>query len=309
MIAEAVNNKVNKLLSKKLTNSTGGEQKKDVPANKKDANVGLRIPGSNWQMFKTLVTETSNETNSSDTQVKRKKRNRKRTRSSKEPAPKQQIQVQVLLDYIIFSIRTLIRYIVLIFSGSEQQQAAKTDTKENEKKEEFNTGLTKVVAMDCEMVGIGDGTDSMVARVSIVNRHGYCVYDKYVKPTEKVKDYRTAVSGIQPHHLETGQDFKVVQKEVAEILRGRTLVGHALHNDLAVLFLSHPKRFQRDTSRYKVFRKVTKGNTPSLKKLASELLGLDIQSAEHDSIEDARATMQLYQLFRKKWENDIRTKR
>ncbi|XP_001608163.1 RNA exonuclease 4 [Nasonia vitripennis] len=283
MIAEAVNNKVNKLLSNKLTNPTGGEQKKDVPASKKDANIGLRIPGSNWQMFKTLVTETSNETNPSDIQVKRKKRNRKRTQSSKEPAPKQQIQVQ--------------------------QQAAKTETKENEKKEESNTGLTKVVAMDCEMVGIGDGTDSMVARVSIVNRHGYCVYDKYVKPTEKVKDYRTAVSGIQPHHLETGQDFKVVQKEVAEILRGRTLVGHALHNDLAVLFLSHPKRFQRDTSRYKVFRKVTKGNTPSLKKLASELLGLDIQSAEHDSIEDARATMQLYQLFRKKWENDIRTKR
>lgn len=309
MIAEAVNNKVNKQLSKKLTDLTGAEQKKDVPVSKKNANNGLKIPGSNWQMFKTLVTEASNETNSSEIKVKRKKRNRKRTEGSKEPAPKQQIQIQVLLDYITLCIYTFIRYIVIIYFGSEQQQAAKTETKENEKKVEANTGLTKVVAIDCEMVGIGDGTDSMIARVSIVNRHGFCVYDKYVKPTEQVKDYRTPVSGIQPHHLETGHDFKVVQKEVAEILRSRILVGHALHNDLAVLFLSHPKRFQRDTSRYKVFRKVTKGNTPSLKKLASELLGLDIQSAEHDSIEDARAAMQLYQLFRKKWENDIRTKR
>lgn len=179
----------------------------------------------------------------------------------------------------------------------------------NKKNNEPNTELTRAIAMDCEMVGIGDGQDSMIARVSIVNQDGICVYDKYVKPREEVQDYRTAVSGIRPHHLQSGEDFNIVQKEVSEILKGRLLVGHALHNDLDVLFLSHPKRFQRDTSRYKFFRRVTKGNTPSLKKLATELLGIDIQSGEHNSIEDARAAMQLYQLFRKKWENDIRKKR
>lgn len=31
-----------------------------------------------------------------------------------------------------------------------------------------------------------------------------------------------------------GEDFKTVQKEVAEILKGRILVGHALKNDLKV---------------------------------------------------------------------------
>lgn len=31
-----------------------------------------------------------------------------------------------------------------------------------------------------------------------------------------------------------GEDFKTVQKEVAEILKGRILVGHALQNDLKV---------------------------------------------------------------------------
>lgn len=31
-----------------------------------------------------------------------------------------------------------------------------------------------------------------------------------------------------------GEDFKTVQKEVADILNGRILVGHALHNDLKV---------------------------------------------------------------------------
>ena len=45
--------------------------------------------------------------------------------------------------------------------------------------------------MDCEMVGVGrDGTDSVLARVSIVNHFGHAVYDKFVSPREKVTDYR-----------------------------------------------------------------------------------------------------------------------
>lgn len=168
-----------------------------------------------------------------------------------------------------------------------------------------NVTLTKQLAMDCEMVGIGDGTESMLARVSIVNRHGGCVYDEYVKPREKVQDYRTAVSGIRPHDLENGKDFETVQAKVAEILKGRILVGHALKHDLAVLFLSHPRRSQRDTSRYKLFRNVSKGNTPSLKKLAAELLGIDIQTGEHNSVEDARTAMELYVLYKNRWESNL----
>lgn len=65
--------------------------------------------------------------------------------------------------------------------------------------------LTRAVAMDCEMVGVGPkGEDSILARVSIVNQFGKCVYDKYVKPTEKVTDYRTAVSGIRPQNINSG---------------------------------------------------------------------------------------------------------
>uniref|UniRef100_A0A8C6ZWY1 Exonuclease domain-containing protein n=1 Tax=Nothoprocta perdicaria TaxID=30464 RepID=A0A8C6ZWY1_NOTPE len=71
--------------------------------------------------------------------------------------------------------------------------------------------LTKAVAMDCEMVGVGPkGEDSIVARVSIVNQFGKCVYDKYVKPTEEVTDYRTAVSGI--HSFSVKQPFRKKRK-------------------------------------------------------------------------------------------------
>ena len=55
------------------------------------------------------------------------------------------------------------------------------------------------------MVGVGeDGKDSILARASIVNQFGQCVYDKYVKPLETVTDYRTHVSGILPEHLKKG---------------------------------------------------------------------------------------------------------
>ncbi|KDR17651.1 RNA exonuclease 4 [Zootermopsis nevadensis] len=167
---------------------------------------------------------------------------------------------------------------------------------------------TKVIALDCEMVGIDTGKDNMLARVSLVNKYGNCIYDKYVLPSEPIVDYRTRVSGIRPNDLHNGERFETVQKEVAEILQGRILVGHALRNDLKVLFLSHPRRAIRDTSRYKPFRKFANGRTPSLRKLAEEVLGVKIQQGEHDSVVDARTALQLYLLYRKEWEKGIHSK-
>uniref|UniRef100_A0ACB8F0R5 REX4, RNA exonuclease 4 n=1 Tax=Sphaerodactylus townsendi TaxID=933632 RepID=A0ACB8F0R5_9SAUR len=196
-------------------------------------------------------------------------------------------------------------------------------------KEKAFEGLTRAVAMDCEMVGVGPkGEDSVVARVSLVNQFGKCVYDKYVKATEKVTDYRTAVSGIRPKNLKTGEDFNVVQKEVADILRGRILVGHALQNDLKVLFLDHPKKRIRDTQRYKPFRQQVKSGRPSLKLLCEKLLNVNVQRSEHSSItpsemvivtlkawvrmiqqqtQDAQAAMKLYMMEKKQWEASLKT--
>jgi len=65
-------------------------------------------------------------------------------------------------------------------------------------------------------------------------------------------------------------------------------------NDLAVLKMVHPRRDIRDTSRHPAFREISQGRTPSLKKLAREILGLEIQQGHHSSIEDARTTMLLF---------------
>lgn len=57
------------------------------------------------------------------------------------------------------------------------------------------------------MVGVGvDGNESALARVSIVNQFGVCIYDKFVAPGDEVTDYRTQFSGIRPHNLMNGDE-------------------------------------------------------------------------------------------------------
>lgn len=160
--------------------------------------------------------------------------------------------------------------------------------------------LGKYLSLDCEMVGTGPPphSDNLLARASVVNFHGEQVYDTYVQapPKARVEDYRTHVSGIKPHHMRApyARPFAEVQADIAELLQGRILVGHALRNDLNALLLTHPKNAQRDTSRYAKFRIESRGKPPALRKLAKSELGMEIQTGEHSSIEDARATMGLF---------------
>ncbi|XP_078135777.1 RNA exonuclease 4 [Sander vitreus] len=184
------------------------------------------------------------------------------------------------------------------------------DTESALVKEKAFEGLTRAVAIDCEMVGVGpDGEDSILARVSLVNHFGKCIYDKFVKPTEKVTDYRTAVSGIRPEDIKKGEDLQTVQREVAEILQGRIVVGHAIHNDLKILLLDHPKKKIRDTQKYKPFKKAVKSGRPSLKLLCREILNVKVQQGEHSSVQDAQATMRLYTMVKKQWEAEIKASR
>lgn len=166
------------------------------------------------------------------------------------------------------------------------------------------------VAIDCEMVGVATGKESMLARVSLVNMSGLCVYDTFVAPQARVVDYRTAVSGVRPHNLYYGADFNVVRQVVATLIHNRILVGHAIQNDLDALGLKFPRKFIRDTAYYKPFRvQLGIDRPPSLKKLAKEILKIDIQGSEHSSIEDAYAAMQLYKMFNQDWERQLREKK
>lgn len=76
---------------------------------------------------------------------------------------------------------------------------------------------------------------------------------------------------------------------------------------MAVLRIKHPNSNIRDTSRYKpLCRLVANGRTPSLKRLTQAILGKEIQTGEHNSVEDARAAMSIYNTLASDWEAYIR---
>ncbi|QCE10008.1 RNA exonuclease 4 [Vigna unguiculata] len=167
-----------------------------------------------------------------------------------------------------------------------------------------DSSLTDAVAMDCEMVGVGQGNKSALGRVTLVNKWGNVIYDEFVRPMERVVDFRTRISGIRPRDLRKAKDFWTAQKKVSELINGRILVGHALSNDFKALLLTHPKKDIRDTSEYQPF--LGSSSRRALRHLAAEHLGVQIQTGEHCPIEDARAAMLLYQRHKKDWEKSIK---
>ncbi|KAG9227914.1 hypothetical protein CCMSSC00406_0009748 [Pleurotus cornucopiae] len=186
----------------------------------------------------------------------------------------------------------------------------------------------KYLALDCEMVGVGPkGTQSSVARVSVVNYYGAVQMDEFVQQRERVVDHRTPHSGIRKSDLDNGiayllhlayysgrhalivtalaKSFDEIQSRVAELLKDKVLVGHAVFHDLQALSLAHPQTQTLDTQSYAWKFKVAKVKCIALRHLVKQELGLTIQDGEHSSVTDARATMAIFRLHEREWEKDI----
>ncbi|KDQ26223.1 hypothetical protein PLEOSDRAFT_1014285, partial [Pleurotus ostreatus PC15] len=163
----------------------------------------------------------------------------------------------------------------------------------------------KYLALDCEMVGVGPkGTQSSVARVSVVNYYGAVQMDEFVQQRERVVDHRTPHSGIRKSDLDNAKSFDEIQSRVAELLKDKVLVGHAVFHDLQALSLAHPQTQTLDTQSYAWKFKVAKVKCIALRHLVKQELGLTIQDGEHSSVTDARATMAIFRLHEREWEKD-----
>lgn len=203
--------------------------------------------------------------------------------------------------------------------GNQHEDKEMEDAKHNPSYSAFmpravrrNADVTPIVALDCEMVGVGpEGRQDELARVSVVNYTGDVLYDTFVRPREPVTDYRTKFSGVRESDIglnSAAVDSFEAQRVVGELLNGRIVVGHALKNDFRVLRIAHPGQKVRDTSDY--YRKLWNRRSthkPALKTLVAQVLGVDtFQKNEHDSCEDARAALALYKHNSKDWERRIR---
>lgn len=179
---------------------------------------------------------------------------------------------------------------------------------------------SKVVAVDAEFVStlravariLPGGKRQLLqpavmcpARVTIVHMSGECVVDDWVAApeTEPVADYLTRWSGVRAGDLTPGVakhplfDVFTVQAKVQALLdAGAVFVGHGVDADFRGLGIHAPAGQIIDT--VDLWRDLSATARPrALRHVASEVLGLHIQSGTHSSAEDAEATLALWKKY------------
>lgn len=177
------------------------------------------------------------------------------------------------------------------------------------------------VAIDAEFVSLqreeidvkADGTRETIrptrlglARVSVLRGtgadEGVTFIDDYIAIAEPVVDYLTEYSGIYPGDLDRATSrhvlcsLKVAYKKLWLLLNlGCIFVGHGLLKDFRTINIQVPKSQVVDT--VDLFFIKSRQRKLNLRFLAWLVLGEEIQTQEHDSVEDARTALRLW----KKW--------
>nr|AAA74917.1 nucleotide-binding protein [Schizophyllum commune] len=167
----------------------------------------------------------------------------------------------------------------------------------------------RVVAISSVSVGVGPrGETDMLARVAVIDFTGAVLLDVYVAPTNPVRDYREAKTGIKPEYLYSSraQDIRAVYQTVRQVLRNKVVVGHSMWLDFMVLGLTHPTKDTRDVALYLPFRNTLRCQRMiGLWTLNYRLLGLRCSAAPVDPLESARVALNLYRCYAAQWEDTI----
>eukprot|EP00977_Amphora_coffeiformis_P015218 scaffold4456_cov164-Amphora_coffeaeformis.AAC.5 len=205
----------------------------------------------------------------------------------------------------------------LVAEQRKQQERKQAEKARLEAEQELSDEMKqRYVALDCEMVGVGSsGKQSALARASLTDWEGKVLMDSFVQVPTKVTDFRTQYSGVLPKHIQSRKAMTVEEcrQQVTDLLRDKILVGHALKNDLQALMLTHPAVDTRDTAKYRPYQRLGgdgKYRPRKLRDLVAEHCDITIQRAgeSHDSVDDARAAMELFKASRVAWEAALERK-
>ena len=161
-----------------------------------------------------------------------------------------------------------------------------------------------VYALDCEMCQTEVGME--ITRISLIHWDGSVAFDKFVRPLNAIVDYLTKYSGVSEKSLvNVTTTLADIQKLLLQFIKSNTtLLGQSLNFDFRALKFVHGKVI--DTCQIYHHSRGPPVR-PKLKWLASKYLKRDIQRETavnaatgeivgHDSVEDARACLDLVKL-------------
>lgn len=184
-------------------------------------------------------------------------------------------------------------------------------------------GPGSLVALDAEFIELSpaeyefgsDGSKTLVrppklllARISVVRgdgpNEGECFIDDYIATSEKIHDYKTAFSGIVEGDLTPGVSDKplvnlhMAYRKIWVLLNlGCVFVGHWLTGDFRMINIFVPPVQVRDTGMCFYLKKEKR--KLGLKFLAHYVLDKEVQTGNHESIEDAVSSLLLYKEYLK----------
>ncbi|KAF9270497.1 hypothetical protein L218DRAFT_38820 [Marasmius fiardii PR-910] len=97
------------------------------------------------------------------------------------------------------------------------------------------------------------------------------------------------------NYMKSAPSFQAVQQQVSNIIRDKILVGHRLWFFLSILGLPHSALKTRDLALFLPLRRKLKSHTiVALKALIHAYMGRQVGMGYEDSLEDARACMDLF---------------
>ncbi|BGP38499.1 poly(A)-specific ribonuclease [Rhodotorula kratochvilovae] len=191
-----------------------------------------------------------------------------------------------------------------------------------------------LVAIDAEFVSLqqeeaefhSDGTKKVLrpsrqtlARVSVLRGEGtetgIPFIDDHIHTSEPVVDYLTEFSGIRAgdldpvHSRHTLVPLKVAYKKLRMLVDlGCVFIGHGLNKDFRIINIYVPPNQIIDT--VNIYHLPARQRKLSLRFLAYAVLHSAIQADTHDSIEDARTALQLYEHYQRleaegSWEDTL----
>ncbi|KAJ1679918.1 poly(A)-specific ribonuclease [Spiromyces aspiralis] len=147
----------------------------------------------------------------------------------------------------------------------------------------------------------------ILARLSVIRGmpgplYGVPFIDDYIATRDPILDYVSDISGIHKGDLDPTtssyelHQFKDTYRKLRHLISsGCTLIGHGLGNDFRTINIIAPPAQVLDT--VKLYSSPTHSRLISLRFLTWSILHRNIQDGQHSSVEDAKATLELYDKY------------